>query len=128
MDLLPCRSGGNKPWKLECVLLHITFLLWIHPPEPDAGALHIVEMLLLLGLTLNCELVFFYGRVLKTGMSKQTLIASLKNLDDDTDRKDGNFSLPHLICGVLQAPYLDAFALFRDQVRTAAREGAPKVY
>ncbi|CAM6034529.1 unnamed protein product, partial [Sphagnum compactum] len=27
---------------------------------------------------------------------------------------------------VVVAPYLDAFALFRDQVRTAAREGAPK--
>ncbi len=61
-------------------------------------------------------------------MSKQTLIASLKNLDDDTDRKEGNFFLPHLICGVLQAPYVDALALFRDQVRTAAREGAPKVH
>jgi len=60
-------------------------------------------------------------------MSKQTLIASLKNLDDDTDRKEGNFFLTHLICGVLQAPYWDAFCLFRDQVRAAAREGAPKV-
>ncbi len=128
MELLPCRSGDNKPCKLECVLLYITFLLWIHPPEPDAGALHIVDMPLLLGLTLNCELVFFYGRVLKTDMSKQTLIASLKNLDDDTDRKEGNFFLPHLICGVLQAPYWDAFWLFRDQVRAAAREGAPKVH
>ncbi len=102
-------------------------LLWIHRPEPDAGALHIVDMPLVLGLTLNCELVFFYGRVLKTDMSKQTLIASLKNLDD-TDRKEGNFFLPHLICGVLQAPYWDAFWLFRDQVRAAAREGAPKVH
>ncbi len=128
MELLPCRSGGNKPCKLEFVLLYITFLLWIHPPEPDAGALHIVDMPLLLGLTLSCELVFFYGRVLKTDMSKQTLIASLKNLDDDTDRKEGNFFLPHLICGVLQAPYWDAFWLFRDQVRAAAREGAPKVH
>ncbi len=61
-------------------------------------------------------------------MSKQTLIPSSKNLDYDTDRKEGNFFLPHLICGVLQAPYLDAFAVFRDQVRTAAREGAPKVH
>jgi len=86
-------------------------------------------MPLLLGLTLNCELVFFYGRVLKTDMSKQTLIASSKNLDDDTDRKEGNFFLPHLICGVLQAPYVDALCLLRDQVRAAAREGsAPKVH
>jgi len=61
-------------------------------------------------------------------MFKQTLIASLKNLDDDTDREEGNFFLPHLVCGVLMAPYLDAFALFRDQARTAAREGAPKVH
>jgi hypothetical protein len=108
--------------------VYITFLLWIHRSEPDAGALQIVDMPLLLGLTLNCELVCFYGRVLKTGMSKQTLIASFKNLDDDTDRKEGNFFLPHLICVVLQAPYLDAFTVFRDQVRTAAREGAPKVH
>jgi hypothetical protein len=104
------------------------FLLWIHPSEPDEGALHIVDMPLLLGLTLNCELVCFYGRVLKTGMSKQTLIASLTNLDDDTDRKKGNFFHPHLICGLFQAPYLDAFAHFRDQVRTAAMEGASKVH
>jgi hypothetical protein len=61
-------------------------------------------------------------------MSKQTLIASLKNLDDDTDIEEGNFFHPHFMCGVLQAPYLDAFPVFRDQVRTAAREGAPKVH
>jgi hypothetical protein len=61
-------------------------------------------------------------------MSKQTLIASFKNLDDDTDRKEGNFFHPHLICGVLQARYLDASAVFRDEVRTAARQGAPKVH
>jgi hypothetical protein len=103
-------------------------LLWIHPSEPDAGALHIVDMPLLLGLTLNCELVCFDGRVLKTSMYKQTLIACLKNLDNDTDRKEGNFFHPHLICGVLQAPYLDAIGRFRDQVRTAAREDAPRVH
>jgi hypothetical protein len=60
-------------------------------------------MPVLSGLILNCELVCFYGRVLKTGMSKQTLIASLKDLDDDTDREEGNFFHPHFIGGVLQA-------------------------
>jgi hypothetical protein len=38
----------NKPCKIECILLYITFVLWIHPSEPDAGALHIVDMPLLL--------------------------------------------------------------------------------
>jgi hypothetical protein len=56
-------------------------------------------MPLLLGLTLNCELVCFYGKVLKIGMSKETLIASLKKLDVDTDREEGNFFYPHLILG-----------------------------
>ncbi len=88
---MPCRSGGNKPCKIECILLYIAFVLWIHASEPDAGAFYIVDMPLLLGLTLNCELVCLYGRVLKTGMCKH---ASFKNLDDDTDRREGIFFPP----------------------------------